>query len=91
MAQTIIIKRKGHEEAFDDRKLYGSIYAAALTAHYNEHASEEIATDVTNEVTAWLMAHANISSNDLKTKVHSILMREDKEVAFLYESHLDIC
>ena len=39
----IIVKRHGHTEDLDDRKMYASVYSAALIAHYDEHAAEKLA------------------------------------------------
>jgi len=41
-----IVKRRGHKEEYDERKVYASAYAACLNVHLGEIEAEEIATKV---------------------------------------------
>ena len=42
-----IVKRHGTKEGYDDRKVYASVYSAALNCHYGEKKAETIAHDMT--------------------------------------------
>ncbi len=43
-----VVKRHGRKERFDERKLYASIYSAALVAGYGELKAEKFADSVCN-------------------------------------------
>ena len=49
-----IVKRKGHSEFYDERKVYGSSFFACRNAHLNEIEAEIICEKVTGEVTKWI-------------------------------------
>ena len=38
-----VVKRHGETEAYDERKVYASVYAAALNCHHKEHFCENMA------------------------------------------------
>ncbi len=44
-----IVKRKGHTEEFDEKKVYGSVYAACASAHYDEPNCEKHADEITKK------------------------------------------
>lgn len=90
MNEHIVIKRHGHTEHYDERKLYGSVYAAGLTALHQESFAENIATQVCAAIATWIPRQKNITSDMLRDKVHTLLMMIDKETAYLYFTHLDI-
>ena len=83
-----LVKRKGHNEEYDERKVYASCYAAALNAHYNEKEAEEFAKVVTTKVNKWIKTKAQISSDDIRHQI--IIAMHDPEVALLYKHHLDL-
>lgn len=90
-----IIKRKGHKEAYNERKVYASCYAAALNCHYTDEKAEALAQKVTAAVTRAVRYHvahkhtAPITSHDIRNVV--IKHIPDPEVTFMYIHHLDIC
>ncbi len=86
--KTILIKRKGHREAFDERKVYGSVYAACASAHYTETRCEKISGIVTKKVKSLLKNKKVISSLNIRKMIESELKKRNKELAFFYEEHL---
>ena len=88
---TNIIKRHGHEEKFDERKVYASVFAACLTAHRNENHAEEVAEKVTEAVKKWLKAKKKVEAEDLYTAINDNLKKVDADAYFLYKTHRDIC
>jgi len=50
---THIVKRKGHKQEFDERKLYASVYAACLSAHVDKEEVEATANLVCREIKKW--------------------------------------
>ena len=85
-----IVKRKGHLEKYDDRKVYGSCYAACSAAGMSEKECEATAETVTKDVNKWVKAKKNVKSSEIFRLVSKLLKKHNKEVAFLYETHLDV-
>lgn len=86
-----IIKRKGHAEYFDERKLYASVYAAALNCHLSEEESEKIADEISSAIKQWLHYNPTTKSHKLKQQVSKELKLINKDIAMMYELHLDLC
>ncbi|MBI4050745.1 MAG: hypothetical protein HY396_02100 [Candidatus Doudnabacteria bacterium] len=85
-----IVKRKGHKEKFDARKVYASVYAACRNAHLSEIQSEKIADSVTKTVEKWIADKAEVSSQQIFEEITKILRHLEPDTAFLYETHRDI-
>ncbi len=89
----IIIKRRGHKEHYDEKKVYASVYAASINAEHSEKKSEKLALDVMHKIGRWIKQQAKmktpIFSADIKYQISSLI--KDREVALLYKHHLDIC
>ncbi len=89
-ADKCVVKRAGHMEPFDERKVYGSIYAACYTVLLNHRACEAVADKVTKKVVSQLRAKKTISSKDIMKLAAKFLREENRDMAFMYESHMDI-
>ena len=86
-----IVKRKGHKEKFDERKVYGSCYEASYSCcGYNRKQTEQICEKVTGAVKKWVKNKKEINSEDIFKQVVKELKKYSKESAFMYESHRDI-
>lgn len=85
-----IVKRKGHTELYDERKVYGSCFFACRNAHLGKEEAEEICNKVSAEVTKWIKSHKTVSSNDIFRKLIDELKKHNEDAAFLYETHRDI-
>lgn len=90
-----LIKRKRHVEAYDERKVYGSCYAAALNCHYAEKEAEKLAKKVASRVTRAVRQHVKKRVKQPPTSVdirnYVIKNISDPEVTFMYVHHLDLC
>lgn len=85
-----IVKRKGHKEKFDERKVYGSVYAACLSAHIHDEKAEEIASKISKNIIEWVKKEDEVTSYQIFVKVGRLLEEENKEAAFMYLTHRDI-
>mgnify|MGYP001588253229 CR=1 FL=1 len=86
----LIVKREKLEE-FDERKIYRACYAACLNAHYTKQNAKKVATAVMKLVVKWVKKEKGIiNSKKIRAIMFKILNKIDPEVAFLYETHLDI-
>jgi len=84
-----IVKRHGHNEKFDSKKVYASVYAAALNAHYAEKDAEKLADTVMKKVSTWAKKEDAIFSIEIRYQILKHI--SDPEVALMYTHHLDIC
>ena len=84
-----VVKRKRHKEHYDKKKVYASIYAAALNCHYEDEDAEKLADKITKEVTKWIKDKVIVESKEIKQFVHERL--HDRDVAMMYKEHLHIC
>lgn len=87
---THIIKRKGHRQEFDERKVYASIFAACLSAHVKKEEAETVANLVAREIKKWLEGREDITSDQIFRQVSEELMALNKDAAFMYTTHRDV-
>ena len=90
MTETHIVKRKGHKEKFDEKKVYGSIYAACYVVHEKEVECEKTADSVTKHVKKWIKNKKVVSSENISKLVTKELKKHNKHAAFMYETHRDL-
>ena len=85
-----IVKRKGHEEHFDERKVYASCYAACLAAQLAHHHAEKICEKVSKHVKSWIKNKEEVTSHQIFKETAKAIRKHHKEAAFMYETHRDI-
>ena len=88
--QLKIVKRKGHTELYDERKVYGSCFFACRNAHLSQQESEKICSNVCASVTKWVRKKEVVSSNGIFRFLIQELKKHNGDAAFLYETHRDI-
>jgi len=84
----VVVKRKGHKEVFDEKKVYGSVYAACASVHYDEIQCERISEEITKKIKKFAKNKKEILSIEIRKKIESELKKKDEELAFFYEQHL---
>ena len=85
----IVVKRKGHTEPYDEKKVYASVYAAALNCHYDEMQSEKIASEVMKKINKWAAGKTSLASTDIREQILKTI--QDKYVALMYKHHMELC
>ena len=85
-----IVKRHGHSELYDARKLYASVYAACLTVRATDQEAELIAADVTEYVDSWFVAKHEVTSHDLLCKALFRVKELHPDAAYMYEHHINL-
>ena len=85
-----IVKRKGHTELYDEKKVYGSCYFSCRNAHLSEQEAEEICKKVSAAITKWIKKQKVVSSNNIFKLLIEELKKHNEDAAFLYETHRDI-
>lgn len=85
-----IVKRRGHTEIYDERKVYGSCYFACRSTHMSEKEAEEICGKVSTAVTKCVNKQKVVSSNDIFRILIEELKKHNNDAAFMYDTHRDI-
>lgn len=85
-----IVKRKGHSEEFDEKKVYASVYSAARANGLTEKDSEKLADKTAKEIKKWVDRKKSIDSKEIFKTVVRLLKKQNREAAFLYETHRDV-
>jgi transcriptional regulator NrdR family protein len=87
-----IVKRgKGNVCAnYDERKVYGSVYAACYIVGEGEKTCESIADKVSKSVTKLVKKKKEISSEVISKHVTKELKKHNKHASFMYDTHRDL-
>lgn len=87
---SLVVKRKGHEERFDDKKSYASCYFACRSTHMAEQECELISSMVVKRLKAWLATRKRVDSKHIFEFIGEELQKIRPEAAFMYKTHRDI-
>lgn len=90
MENKFVIKRKGHKEKFDEKKLFASIYSAARISGLQEQKAEKVASKVLKQVIKSFKGKTPLTSDFISKQTIKSLKKINKEIAFMYETHRDI-
>lgn len=82
-----IVKRAGHTENYDERKLYASIYSACLSVREYPGSAELIAQEVVREFGKWLEKKHEVTSNDIRRVASEHLKAINPDAGHIYLHH----
>jgi transcriptional regulator NrdR family protein len=83
-----IVKRKpGHNEPYDERKLYASVYASCLGVRTPTGEAELTAEHVCKDLEFWLGTKQEVTSADIRRKAAEHLKVYNPHAAYLYKHH----
>ncbi len=85
-----IVKRAGHNETYDQKKVYASVYAACLAVRAQASDAELIAEEVVKDIEKWISDKHQINSHQIAREVTRSLRLYNSDAAYLYEHHRDI-
>ena len=85
-----IVKRQGHKEKFDDRKVYAACYAACLNCFMKHKEAEQICNSVAKEIKKWIQNKKVVTSNQIFSETSKIISKYHEDAAFMYKTHRDI-
>ncbi|MEX0617170.1 MAG: ATP cone domain-containing protein [Candidatus Woykebacteria bacterium] len=85
-----IVKRKGHKQEYDDRKVYASVYAACLNVHMKDQEAEGIADKVSKDINQWLKDKSEVDYREIFEQVTKSLSKYNGDASFMYKTHLDV-
>ncbi len=82
-----IVKRAGHNEPYDDHKLYASIYSACQSVREPSGSAELIADKVVKDIDTWIEKKHEVTSNDIRRVAASNLKAYNSDAAYMYLKH----
>ena len=85
-----IVKRKGHKERFDERKVYASVFATCMTLRMSDEEAEMIANMVAHDVGHEYKDVHEVSAHSIHKFVVQCLEKYNKDIAYIYDTHRDI-
>ena len=85
-----VIKRSGRKERFSEGKVVKSAYDACLSSGMDVKESIRISQHVLSEIKKTFGNKREIKSNVIFGKMKKLLAKQNKECAFMYETHRDI-
>ena len=77
-------------EKYDERKVYGSTYAACSVVLMSEWECERIANSVSKKITQHVRKKKEVASEDIATQIVKELKKHNPHAAFMYETHRDL-
>lgn len=85
-----IVKRKGHNEKFDERKVYASCYAACLSAHIHHREAEKICEAVAKDLKKWVKEKQKVTSQQIFKQTATVIQKYHRNAAYMYTTHREI-
>ena len=82
-----IVKRHGHTEAYDERKLYAAIFSACQAVREPSGSAEIIADKVVKDVAKWIEKKHEITSHDIRVNSAKHLEVYHPAAAYIYLHH----
>lgn len=82
-----IVKRRGHDEPYDEKKLYASIFSACQVVREPVGSAELIAQKVVDNINNWLTPKHTITSNDIRREAVKHLRTYNPDAAYMYLHH----
>lgn len=85
-----IVKRAGHTEDYDERKLYASVYASCIAVKVPQGEAELVAGQVCSDVKDWLSGKEEVTSGDIHRAAAKNLCAYNADAGYIYETHREI-
>lgn len=86
-----IVKRRGHTEIYDERKLYASVYAACMSLRRPAPEAELVSEKVSADIAVWLTPKHEVTSADISREAGKHLSVYSPEAAYIYTHFRSIC
>jgi len=86
-----IVKRAGHSEPYEQRKVYASVYSALLAVHEPTGTAELLSDKVTQEVDTWMEGKTEVTSADILRKASERLNILHPDAAWIYLYQRSVC
>ena len=84
---SLVIKRSGLDQKYDEKKLYASIFASLIVCHISEKEAELISAEITKLMHRWVASKSHVSSHDLRLEASKHLRDYNHLAAYVYVHH----
>jgi transcriptional regulator NrdR family protein len=84
---SLVVKRGGEDQPFDERKLYASIFISLRIANESEKKAEIIAGEVVTLLKRWLEEKTHVTSRDIRNHAAHQLKEYNQVAAYVYTHH----
>lgn len=85
-----IVKRQGHSEEYESRKLYASVYSACLAVREPAATAELVADKVCSDIDNWLGNKHEVTSHDILVNAAKHLKVYNEDAAWIYRHHRNV-
>lgn len=85
-----IVKRTGHTEVYDSKKLYASVYASCLSVRETAQTAEMIAEKVTASIDTWIERKTEVTSLDITNNAYKYMIPYNEDAAWMYKHHRNV-
>ncbi|PSO42800.1 hypothetical protein BRC19_03895 [Candidatus Saccharibacteria bacterium QS_5_54_17] len=85
-----IVKRGKHTQEYDERKLYASIFAAAVAVRVPQQEAELVAKQVCQDVSNWLADKHEVTAGDIHRQAAKHLRAYNPDAGYIYDTHREI-
>jgi transcriptional regulator NrdR family protein len=82
-----IVKRAGHTEPFDEKKVYASTFAACLSVREPVGSAELVAEKVMKDVNGWIAQKHEVTANDIRRQAARHLSAYNPDAAHMLLNH----
>lgn len=82
-----IVKRKGHTEPYDDRKVYASVFSACQSVREPAGSAELIADKVVKDLAEWIKNKHEVTSNDIRRQAAKHLKVYNQDASYMLLHH----
>lgn len=84
---SLIVKRGGIDQPYDERKLYASLVVSLRIANESEKKAEIIASEVVTLLGRWLDKKSHVTSHDIRSHAAFHLKDYNHIAAYIYTHH----
>ncbi len=85
-----IVKRGGHSEPFDERKVYASVFASCQAVRVTQQVAEMIAESVGKDMALWLTDKHEVTSHDIRLQAAKALRNYNSDAGWILINHRNI-
>lgn len=84
---SIIVKRGGVDQKFDERKVYASVFASLVAVSTPTKEAELVATEITKIINRWLAEKSHVTSHEIRVQVAHELKDYNHLASYIYDKH----
>lgn len=86
-----VVKRRGHKEKFDERKIYASVYESCHAAGLTTQQAEKMGAKIADQIKKTVEKKDMVNAHEIHQEVARALTKMNRDAGFMYETHKDVC